>query len=171
MSHHNTRWHMVSSWHKGCSGPGNKYLLSQMSILPLPLKMAHWSLLFELLERAHSVNVETTCKLHETTCLNSVKLVLTISHDAKNVCTPTWCTLKANRTPWSINSSSSGPTLMDSSSEETRSRYFLANFTDWNFICTWNRSLANSNHHIIKLTCASIQWPKQATYHVYKVLK
>jgi hypothetical protein len=47
----------------------------------------------------------------------------------------TWCTLKANRTPWSISSSSSGPPLITSSSEETRFRYFIANFTDWSLIC------------------------------------
>ena len=54
----------------GCSGPGDKSLLLRMSILLLPLKMARRRLLFELLERAHCVHIETTRKLHETTCTN-----------------------------------------------------------------------------------------------------
>ena len=40
----------------------------------------------------------------------------------------TWCTLKANLTPWSMSSSSSGLPAMISSSEETLFMYFIASF-------------------------------------------
>ena len=58
----------------------------------------------------------------------------------------TWCTLKANRTTWSTSSSSSGPTCMASSSEETLLRYFIASFTDCNFICILRFSLSSKCH-------------------------
>lgn len=73
----------------------------------------------------------------------------------------TWCTLKANRTPWSMSSSSSGPPCVASSSEETLLRYFLANFTDWILICSIEIPNLSTECHfcpekqVVTVTCHS----------------
>lgn len=50
----------------------------------------------------------------------------------------TWWTRKANLTPWTISSSSSGPPSTASSSADTLFMYFIANFTDASLICDKN---------------------------------
>lgn len=47
----------------------------------------------------------------------------------------TWCTRNANRTPWTINSSSSTPLPTPSSSADILFMYFIASFTDASLIC------------------------------------
>jgi hypothetical protein len=74
----------------------------------------------------------------------------------KHACT--WCTLKANRTPCSISSSSSGPPSIASSSEETRFRYFIASFTDWSLICIHH----SSHQYSILLEQVAVRSPEYA---------
>ena len=119
------------------STSASESLLMHMLILNFPLRLDGWSLLLDILKGSHRVTIKATCKLQRTVGLSTANIfddLSIISTWASGVVT--WCTLKANRTPWSISSSSSGPPCMASSSEETLLRYFIASFTDCNLICT-----------------------------------
>jgi len=75
----------------------------------------------------------------------------------------TWCTRKANLTPWIISSSSSGPPPTISNSADTLFMYFMANFTDASLIC--NNAKIKQHNYITLLPglflCVNISQSKQ----------
>lgn len=124
--------------------PTYKFLL-----LALALYMAWSCFVPQLLESPHCFCIKTTRKLQQIqkkrhqqqTIIKSINWEYNariLGHARKKPFT--WCTRKANFTPWTINSSSSGPPSTFSSSADTLLMYFMANFTDasliWNHQCT-----------------------------------
>lgn len=121
-------------------GPAEELLLLLMVVLGLLLTLEREGLVPELLKGSHGFNIETASKLaaaqRERSLLGvrdsrEMDVCIRISVEMQF----TWCTLKANLTPWSMSSSSSGPPATDSSSEETLFMYFIASFTNASLIC------------------------------------
>lgn len=117
----------------GCR-PAKKFLL-----LAMALKLAWPRFISQFLECSHCLHIKPPSKLPN---INS-SLLFQMAHHALSVLYYrwnidvwfTWCTRKANLTPWTMSSSSSGPPPTVSSSPETLFMYFMASFTDASLIC------------------------------------